>query len=142
MIDLTSYSTPRRAALARLRWKYDLGVPLDDHERLLQRLREAGAPVVDAVPAFSGLYPTLGGYGHWELLFTRSRLLALSDAGVSIWGAYTGPNPTRCLLTLTTDQLAVHPSRYRYDRILLGRHKLWVDSKHRAMLLGWSDHQR
>ncbi|CAN5650143.1 hypothetical protein BH10ACT8_BH10ACT8_23790 [soil metagenome] len=113
--------------------------PIPPDETLVRRLREAGADAIDAVPCFAGLYPMSGGYGGLSLEFTRQRLaVCLGDGTLSVWGAYTGPSPTKPLGTFRRpDVRLIRTDWPPYDRWQFGTRKLWIHRRFRTTILAW-----
>jgi len=108
----------------------------DGHE-LISRFARQGVTVVGAVPAFTGLYPHLGGWGNWELLFTRHRLLARTADGIQEWTALTGPTPGRLLRADNGTNVEVVVGRDRYDRVLVAGRQFWVHRRYRQTVQDW-----
>jgi hypothetical protein len=95
--------------------------------------------VLSAVPAFTGVYPFFGGWGNWELLFTRHRLLARTADGIQDWSARGGPTPGRLLREdNTAEVLVVVRPRRRYDRVLVAGRRFWVHRRHRQTVTAWT----
>ena len=108
-------------------------------EGLTALLARQGVAVSCAVPAFTGLYPTFGGAGNWELLFTRHRLLALTADQVQEWSAWGGPTPARLLRCDDAAKvLVVLSRRRRYDRVLVAGRRFWVHGRYRQIVLAWA----
>jgi hypothetical protein len=111
---------------------------MEQQEVLRRRFAESGVQIEDAVFAFSGMYPTFGGYGNYELLFTRQRLIAKTSQGLGVWVAYTGPTPTKPLGTYSISQFSIVDHGGRYPRVLLGNKKFWVPEGYKQVLNRWS----
>lgn len=113
--------------------------PIPPDQTLVRRLREAGADAVDAVPGFAGLYPAYGGYGFLSPEFTRQRLaVRLGDGTVAVWGAYTGPSPTKPLGTFLKREVTLTRTDWPpYDRWQFGTRKLWVHRRFRTTIQAW-----
>jgi hypothetical protein len=119
-----------------------VGVDREEHEArqtelLIRRFGHCGAMVDDAVPAFTGMYPAFNGFGTWELLFTRWRILALAQNKVQVWTAWTGPTPKRLVTSADRHKIDVAPTSASYARVTVARSRLWVHSRHLAALDGW-----
>lgn len=93
--------------------------------------------VDDAVLAFTGLYPLLGGWGNWELPFTRHRVLALVDGDIQEWTALSGPTPGRRLRQYGTAGILVVRHR-RYDSVRIGGRRFWIHRRYRATVHDWT----
>lgn len=107
-------------------------------QQLRRRFSEAGVTVDDAVPVFTGLYPRFAGYGNVELVFTRSRILALIENNVQIWRAATGPMPTTLIATYPLADLTFPLSeRRRYDLVRVSDRQLWIHRRYRERTHAW-----
>jgi hypothetical protein len=116
------------------RWSLDSEA--DDLTALFAR---RGVTVSSAVPAFTGLYPSFGGRGYWELLFTRHRLLARTADGIQEWSAWGGPTPGRLLKRDdAAELLVVVRRRRRYDRVLVAGRRFWVHRRYRQTVTTWA----
>lgn len=108
---------------------------------LAQRFAESGVIVSDAVPAFAGMYPVLGGfgftYGYLEPLLVRWRVLALAGGKAQVWTAWTGPTPKNLLRSVEVTDLEVRPGRRRYQRVRVGGYALWVHREHLPSIQSW-----
>jgi hypothetical protein len=111
---------------------------MEQQDVLRHRFAEAGVQIEDAIFAFSVLYPTFGGYGTFEMMFTRHRLIAKIPQGLGVWVAYTGPTPTTPLGTYGLDELSVVSDGGRYTRIALGKRKFWVPAEYQSIVDRWS----
>lgn len=108
-------------------------------ELLVGRFCQGGVTVTDAVPAFAGMYPTFNGFGDWELLFTRWRVLALAAGDVQVWSAWTGPTPRKLLASADRQAVSVKRGRRRYSRVIVACHRLWVHRRDLASVERWRD---
>ena len=99
---------------------------------LKREFRRLGRDVQGAVPAFTGLYPMFGGLGNWELLFTKSRVLAFEGDVVAVWAAYSGPVPTKHLASHEPGEFMFRGARRRYDSIWLSSRRYWVHRRYRS----------
>jgi hypothetical protein len=98
-----------------------------------------GVVVMSAVPTFTGVYPFFGGWGNWELLFTRHRLLARTADGIQEWSAWGGPTPGRLLKRDdAAELLVVVRRRRRYDRVLVAGRRFWVHRRYRQTVTAWA----
>lgn len=106
-------------------------------ELLIRRFGQSGATVDDAVPAFSGMYPAFNGFGNWELLFTRWRILALAAGEVQVWTAWTGPTPKKLLASADRHDLVVERGHLACSRVTVAGHRQWVHRRDLASLERW-----
>lgn len=105
---------------------------------LVAGFRQIGVTVDSAVRAWSGLYPIAGGHTNFGYVFTRQRLLAITGAKVELWGAYSGPVPTKPLWASSIDQLRfIRDGDVPYERLLVGSRRLWLRSKDRGIVERW-----
>lgn len=113
---------------------------MDDEQALLRRRFQAVRVDVDeVVPAFSGLYPLFGGYGNWELLFTRDRLITRAGDRIDLWAGGGRSGPGRHLRTFSPQDITVAPtSSRRYHRVEIGDERLWIRSKDQPLLQAWA----
>lgn len=90
----------------------------------------------------SGLYPTFNGFGTWELLLTRGRLIAKIGPRLAVWSAYTGNEPVKQLSSDPVSALRLEgtpqggPSR-RHGRVSIGVESYWVSADFWAVLESW-----
>ncbi len=116
---------------------------MSDRTLLRRRFREAGVTVEDAVEAFTGLHPFHGGTGTWELLLTRHRLIERRGRTLTVWGAFSGPAPTKPLRTFTVKDLALaargsgRGPAGRYDRVTLAGKTFWTAVDDRDIVQTW-----
>jgi hypothetical protein len=67
-------------------------------------------------------------YLNWNLRFARWRVLAWRGESVELWTRWSGL-PSKVLLTVPAHEVELlHPGR-GYDRIGVGRKRVWVPSK-------------
>jgi hypothetical protein len=92
---------------------------------------------VGQVPAFTGLYPLFGGWGNWELLFTRHRLLTRAGGRLQEWVALSGQTRGRLLREDPLPVIQVSERR-RYDRVLVDGRAFWIHRRHRATVRAWA----
>lgn len=83
------------------------------------------------VPAFTGLYPFFRGWGDWELLFTRHRLLTLCEDQVLEGVARGGHVRGQLLREDHAPQVELAVSRRRYDRLRVAGRTFWVHRRYR-----------
>jgi hypothetical protein len=114
------------------------GSGMEQQEALRRRFAETGVAIEDAVFAFSGLYPRFGGFGSFEVLFTRHRLIARIPQGLGVWVAYSGPTPTKPLAMYSLSELAIIREGGRFGRVALGRKKFWVPADYQTVVRRWS----
>lgn len=106
---------------------------LQEDEQLVEQFRRMGVRVDRAIPAWSGMRPFFGGYLNWNVLFTRWRVLAWRGETVELWTRWSGL-PSKVLLTVSANEVALVRLGRRYDRIGVGRERVWVPSHHREAL--------
>lgn len=111
---------------------------MSDGDDLTARFARQGLTVVGAVPVFTGLYPLLGGWGNWEALFTRHRLLARTADGIQEWTAWTGPTPGRLVREDKRTGVELVVGRGRYDQVMVGGRRFWVHRRHRQTVQDWA----
>lgn len=102
-------------------------------EQLGEQFRQMGVKVDQALPAWSGVRPFLGGYLNWNVLFTRWRVLAWRGESVELWTRWSGL-PSKCLVSVPADQVKFLRSGRRYDRIAVGSKRIWLPSQYRDRL--------
>lgn len=112
------------------------GTNVDDDQAVLRRRFQAVRVNVDqVVPAFSGLYPLFGGYGNWELLFTRDRLIARSGDRLDLWAGGSRSGPGRHVRTYSLqDMVIIRAGGRRYGRVQLGDERLWIHRRYQETL--------
>lgn len=114
-------------------WKTRVVKGAQEDEQLVEQFRQMGVKVEQVLPAWSGMRPFFGGYLNWNLLFTRWRVLAWRGESVELWTRWSGL-PSKVLLTVPANEVAlVHRGR-GYDRVGVGRKRVWVPSQYRDML--------
>jgi hypothetical protein len=104
-----------------------------EDEQLVEQFRQMGVKVDHALPAWSGMRPFFGGYLNWNLLFTRWRVLAWRGETVELWTRWSGL-PSRVLLTIPANEVVLLHLGRGYDRVGLGRKRVWVPSHYRDRL--------
>jgi hypothetical protein len=104
-----------------------------EDEQLGDQFLKMGVKVDQALPAWSGLRPFFGGYLNWNVLFTRWRVLAWRGQSVELWTRWSGL-PSKRLVTVPADQVALLRSGGRYDLIAVGSKRVWVPSQYRDRL--------
>jgi hypothetical protein len=104
-----------------------------EEEQLGEQFRQMGVKVDQALPAWSGMRPFFGGYLNWNVAFTRWRVLAWRGASVELWTRWSGL-PSKRLVTVPVDQVALLRSGRSYDRIAVGSKRVWVLSQYRDRL--------
>ena len=95
---------------------------------------------VGALPGFTGLYPFYGGFGTWEITFSRARYLAWTAETASIWSHFGGLMPTKVKWSASVGDCALATPGVgsgragKYDRWLVGRRSIWIDREYRDEL--------
>jgi hypothetical protein len=105
---------------------------------LRRRFADIGVTALEAVPAFTGLYPFMGGYGNFELLFTRHRLLVRTVNAVQVWSAWSGPTPIKLLAAAQPETIVISGARHEYTRVRVTAQRLWVFEGYLDTIARWA----